>query len=322
MEVEEMRVFVAKRRRRWKFGVVAVIACAGAWMALASPAAFAQGSAAPSAVATSEPNVLPGRTLAFDVVSIKPIEKGAPPANGWIGVQNHPDGVEFSYRGLRDLVQYAYGEKRLPLADQITGVPDWARTQAWDISAKMSAEDIAEFQKLDKAGQQQWREAMMQTMLADRFQLKIHRGTRQAPIYEMVVAKGGMKMKDAATDANPPIGKGEDGKVSHDVRWEKDSSLMQAYSMESLVGLLSEPGSGLGRPVVDKTGLTGSYDFTFDWSVYSRSVHVSDGESGGVPWDAASAIFTALGKIGLKLQPATGTLDTIVIEHVEKPSEN
>ena len=289
----------------------------------------AQSGALPEALKTqkqTEPveanDAKAGRVLAFDVVSIKPIAPGGHPTHGWLGVQVHPDGVEFAFQNLRGLIQYAYGSKRLPLADQITGLPDWAKSQVYDIVAKMSAEDIAAFQKLDMASQQQSREAMMQAMLADRFQLKVARGTKPAPIFELVVGKGGPKMKDAADDPNPPIGKGEDGKVSRDLRWQKDTSLMQAYPMEALADLLSQPMSGLGRPVVNKTGLTGAYDFTFDWSVYSRSVHEMHGESDAPAWDPVAAISHALAEIGLKLQPAMGTLDTISVQHVEMPSEN
>ncbi|HEV2645483.1 MAG TPA: TIGR03435 family protein [Acidobacteriaceae bacterium] len=263
-----------------------------------------------------------GKVLAFDVVSIKPIEKGGRPTHGWVGHQDHPDGVEFGFQNLWALIQYAYGYKRFPLPDQIMGVPDWAKSQFYDITAKMSAEDIVASQKLDKAGQQQMRQAMTQAMLADRFHLKVHQGTKAAPVFELVVAKGGMKMRDATTDPNPPLGKGEDGKVSPGIRWEKDTSLMQANTMESLAGLLSQPMSGLGRPVVNKTGLTGSYDFTFDWSVYSRSVHTPHPGGTDPEWDPVAAISRAVGEIGLKLQPATGTLDTIAIDQVEKPTDN
>jgi uncharacterized protein (TIGR03435 family) len=237
-------------------------------------------------------------------------------------VQNHPDGIESDFQGLRSLIQYAYGYKRFPLPnDQITGVPDWANSQVYDIVAKMSADDIAEFQKLDKAGQEQWRQAMMQALLADRFQLKVHQGTKQAPIYNLIVAKSSAKLRDAATDTSE-LEKDQDGKPRTGLHWLKDTSVAQSYSMASLADLLSAPFTGIGRPVVDKTGLTGTYDFTLNWSVYSAGVAVSNGAAVTSPEDDTASIFAALGELGLKLQPATGTLDTIVIDHVEKPTEN
>jgi bla regulator protein BlaR1 len=87
--------------------------------------------------------------------------------------------------------------------------------------------------------------------------------------------------------------------------------------MNSFADMLAMPAAFVGRPVVDKTGLTGTYNFTLDWSVYSA--HAAAGLS---PEEDATSIFTALGKIGLKLQPAMGDMETIVIDHVEKPSEN
>ena len=144
---------------------------------------------------------------------------------------------------------------------------------------------------------------MLQSLLAERFSLTLHHGTRQIPVYEMVVAKGGIKMKDAATDPAPPqLGKGDDGKPLSTLHWLKDTTLMQAYSMKSLADLLSMPAAQVGRPVLDKTGLTSTYNFT--------------------PENDATSIFTALGEIGLKLQPSTGSVETIVVDHIEKPTPN
>jgi uncharacterized protein (TIGR03435 family) len=91
--------------------------------------------------------------------------------------------------------------------------------------------------------------------------------------------------------------------------------------MKSLASALSIPSAFVGRPVIDKTGLTGTYDFTLHWSVHpAQSVN-------GIgtyvpPSDDAPSIFSALQEVGLKLQPATGFIEIIVIDHVERPSEN
>jgi uncharacterized protein (TIGR03435 family) len=322
IHIEEALVFAAKPNRRSKLLLLAV-ACACAWMTFV-PTVLAQAGAPTPPPTATDHNAAPGRVLAFDVVSIKPIAPGGRPTHGIIGVMNHPDGLEADYVGLRSLIQYAYGYKRFPHPDdQITGVPDWAKSQVYDINAKMSADDFAEFQKLDKDGQEQWLKAMMQAMLADRFQLKIHQGTKQAPIFILVVAKSSSKLRDAATDSSTELEKDKDGKPRTGLHWLKDTSVAQSYSMASLADLLSEPFAGIGRPVVDKTGLTGTYNFTLNWSVYSARPPMPSPASGeaAAPDDSPS-IFTALGELGLKLQPATGMVDTIVIDHVEKPSEN
>jgi uncharacterized protein (TIGR03435 family) len=79
----------------------------------------------------------------------------------------------------------------------------------------------------------------------------------------------------------------------------------------------------VGRPVLDKTGLTGTYDFPLNWSVYSARPAMPSAATGDASEpDDATSIFGALKEIGLKLQPAAGPMETIVIDHVEKPSEN
>jgi uncharacterized protein (TIGR03435 family) len=289
-----------------------------ATIALACPMLLAQNNAASGAPSSPTPttNVTPAPS--FDVATIKPIPPGGRPTHGWVGTQIHPDGMEAAYLNLPELLCYAYGYKSLRFDGQVTGLPDWAVSQKYDIVAKMSATDISTFQKLSNDEQERWREAMLQSLLAERFSLTLHHGTKQIPVYEMVVAKSGIKMKDAATDPAPPqLGKGDDGKPLSTLRWAKDTTLMQAYSMKSLADLLSMPAAQVGRPVLDKTGLTSTYNFTLDWSIYSASAAASNS-----PENDATSIFTALGEIGLKLQPSTGSEETIVVDHVEHPTEN
>jgi uncharacterized protein (TIGR03435 family) len=260
----------------------------------------------------------PQRPLAFDVATVKPA--GDRPAHGWVGVQSRPDGMEFAWQTLPELLCYAYGYKSVRFDGQVAGAPAWAATQKYDIDAKMSPEDLIQFQKLNKDEQEQWRETMTQSLLAERFHLTLHRGSKEIPVFELVVAKDGIKMKDAATDPNPSLKRGDDGKPVTSLHWLEKTTTLQAYSMKSLVDILSMPAAFVGRPVVDKTGLAGTYDFTFDWSIYSARAAASSPESpdaGSVP-----SIFTALGEIGLKLQPATTSYETLVIDHVERPTEN
>jgi hypothetical protein len=176
---------------------------------------------------------------------------------------------------LRNLVLFAYTHQ---IGDQVSGGPDWAKADQFDVQAKMSEADIVAMQKLKPAEAAARSQLMMQTLLAERFRLKVHSEAGQAPIYELVVAKGGPKMEVAATDA----------------------------SGEQHVGMM-------GRPVIDKTGLSGTYNFTLNSSW-----------CGAPPCgpDYASAMFSALQELGLKLQPATGAIEIIVIDHAERPSEN
>jgi uncharacterized protein (TIGR03435 family) len=236
-----------------------------------------------------------------------------------VGLMVQPDGYNGTL-SLTMLMQYAYG---LFSEAQVTGAPDWARTDRFDVQARIGAADMAAMEKLSVEEQARRRQLMLQTLLADRFKLKAHTETKQVPIFELVVAKPSPKLRDAATDTSPSLEKDKDGKPWSGLRFLKDTSIAQGYSMKSLAQFLSAPVSGVGRSVVDKTGLTGAYDFTLNWSVYSAQIMVRDGVAVGAhAGDDAPSIFTALQELGLKLQPATGPIDNIVIDHVERPTPN
>jgi uncharacterized protein (TIGR03435 family) len=186
----------------------------------------------------------------------------------------------------------------------------------------MGEVDIATIQKLSSAEKTVRRQLMMQALLAERFKLKAHSATRQVPVYELVVAKGGSKLTDAATDTSDQLLKEKDGKPLHGVlSWATGKVVAQGYSAKNLADFLSKPVCALGRPVMDKTGLTGTYNFTLDWTPSFPGVRFGEESASASPEDAP-LIFTALGDIGLKLQPSTGPIETIVIDHVERPSEN
>jgi len=270
-------------------------------LAQGSPALAAASSPTPSTNATPAP--------AFDVATIKPFHPGP---GTFMGIRNTPDGVHASDANLAMLVVYAYG---LRTEDQVTG-PDWAKTERFDIQAKMSATDFAEVQKLSTAESNARRKLMMQALLADRFKLKVHPETKQVPVYELVLAKGSSKLIDSATDTNPKLDRGEDGKPRMGIQSMRVTSIVEGYSMTAWADFLSQPVAGVGRPVLDKTGLTSTYDFPINWSVYSAGA----GNPLGSPEDNTASIFGALQEVGLKLQPATGPIDIIVIDHVEKPT--
>jgi uncharacterized protein (TIGR03435 family) len=278
-------------------------------IALTSPMLLAQTAPAPAAVPPTTTATAPS----FDAATIKPHE-GMAYSRGLI---YQPDGFTGTVT-LPSLMQYAY---RLFTENQVSGAPDWAKDQWFDIQVKISAADIAEMQKLSPAESNARRALMMQALLVERFKLKVHSETKQVPVYELVVAKGSSKLIDSTTDPNPPLGKGEDGKPSTSIRWLKDTATVQAFSMAGLAGFLSQPVTGVGRPVLDKTGLTSTYDFPLNWSVYSARPAMPSGAAGDAAApDDTTSIFGALKEVGLRLQPSTGPIDTIVIDHVEHPT--
>jgi uncharacterized protein (TIGR03435 family) len=173
---------------------------------LAAAFAFGQGSA-----------VHPGATggdasadmVAFDVVSVKPAKPGGPMQRGFYII---PGGIEAGAVTVRILVRNAYGGLReLPTDDSVTGLPNWAKTEIFDVRAKMSEAQMAEFKKLGRDKQEQRLEAMLRTLLADRFKLKVHREPRQVPDYELGVATGGPKLKEGGPKDSD--GKPEDGNL-------------------------------------------------------------------------------------------------------------
>jgi uncharacterized protein (TIGR03435 family) len=263
---------------------------------------------------------------AFDVVTVRPVDPNAKIL--FTGLQYTPDGIHAGHMSLGMLIRAAYGGfTKLPTEDSVSGLPDWARTEAFDVQAKMSPEQAAVFAKLSKEEQETQREAMLQSMLEDRFKLKVHREPKRVPDYELVVAKGGPKFKESdAPDPNGP--KDKDGKPiagSYLMMKKMGQVTAQAIGMESFAGFLGQGPMGVGRMVADKTGLPGKYSFSLNWSMDSSMGSATyDGIKLAQPVasdDSGPSIFTALQEqLGLKMQPGTGTIDTVVVDHVERPA--
>lgn len=248
-------------------------------IALAMPA-FAQ-----SATQAAPPN-----TLAYDVVSVKPHQTTA---NGGMWWRTTSDGFSASGIGLENLITTAYD---LVMPDQIAGLPGWAHSDTFDIEAKMDEDTAAAMKKLAKPEFRLAYLSMMRSLLADRFQLKVHHETRELPVYNLVIAKGGSKLKEAAA--------GEKGSTS------MSSRQMTATAIE-IHSLTFSLANDVGRFVIDKTGLTGKYDFTVKWTPDDEQATADSGPD----------IFTALEEqLGLKLVPAKGPVDTIVVDRIEMPS--
>jgi uncharacterized protein (TIGR03435 family) len=151
---------------------------------------------------------------------------------------------------------------------------------------------------------------MLQPLLEERFKLKVHRETREMPEYRLVIAKGGSKLREYRK---------EDGDTRQ-MGTRIGRGLIDAHGTEfnELVFFLR---SELGRPVIDATGLTGKFDFKLEW-VPDESQPNSGGDA--PPPDATGAsIFAAIQEqLGLKLEAMKGPVEMLVIDHVEKPSEN
>ena len=223
----------------------------------------------------------------FDVVSIRPNHSNS--SGG--GMRPIAGGFAGSSLSVGILIQAAYDVKPW----QIFGGPEWVKTDGYDIEAK--SEGNPDFkQKLE----------MLRPLLADRFQLKFHRETRQMPVYSLVVAKGGPRLQPTADGVSGYFTAGR--------------GLIQGRAVEipTLANLL---GGSLGQSVVDKTGLTGHFDIKLEWTPTEgeRNYTFDDRPLDG----GGSSIFTALQEqLGLKLEAGKGPVEVFVIDHVERPSEN
>jgi uncharacterized protein (TIGR03435 family) len=232
-------------------------------------------------------------------------------------IMNMPDKFSTTNVGLKMLIQNAYG---LKMPDMISGLPGWADSANFDVEAKMDAETVAALKAMPKEQADEQRRKMVQSMLADRFKLKVHRETKELPIYSLVVAKGGFKLKEADPNNTYANGiKGPDG-VAHGgmMRMGRGELTGQGIEMTGLANFLSQQ---VHRLVVDNTGLKGKYDFTLEWTP-------DEMEGGGHPEAAAATspgptIYTALQEqLGLRLGSTKGPVETVVVDHVEMPSEN
>jgi bla regulator protein blaR1 len=205
------------------------------------------------------------------------------------------------------LIESAYNLP--PDSKRVVGGPDWLRQDIqYDIQAKIDDSLFASMQKMTPAQQREQVDLMQQSLLADRFKLKVHFETRDMPVYALVVAKGGPKLTPAK-DGEPT----RFGMVNN----EQGAELVAtSVTLDQLVHApFFKPG---GREVVDQTGLKGSYDFTLK----SGAEQISTSQTGQEGGDAPS-LFTAIQEqLGLKLVPSKAQVEVIVIDHIERPSAN
>jgi uncharacterized protein (TIGR03435 family) len=264
-------------------------------VAAVSPFALAQTQSSNTPPPSSASSQLPK----FDVVSIKRDKS----VSGVFGIQSPPGGdtVLITNMSLRMLIGLAYD---IDLHDAIFGLPSWADTENYDITAKVAEPDLAAFHKLLPRE----RNPMFQPVLADRFQLKAHYEDRQLPAYALVVAKGGAKL--IAVQPSP----GSDGHFNPGgIQGTGPGQITgKAAGMSSLASLLSVL---IGRPVIDRTGLADHYNFTLQYAPPQAS---TDSQL-----DQGPSIFTAVtDQLGLKLESTKAPVPVLIVDHIDHPTEN
>jgi uncharacterized protein (TIGR03435 family) len=227
----------------------------------------------------------PDARLTFEVASIKL----TPPQNTGTMINFPHGGLTTKGTTLKKLVAFAYDVREF----QIVGGPGWIGSERYDVIA--TSGDAEPDPKLAR-GQQR-----LQTLLADRFGVKVRRDTKEMGIYALAVGKDGHKLQEQ------PVGPG--GQMISQPNMFK--------GIKATVPMLAQALSrALERVVTDQTGLTGKYNFTLEWTPDQGKVEGSDTSQ-------PSSLFTAIQEqLGLKLQAQKGQVPVIVIEHAEKASEN
>jgi bla regulator protein blaR1 len=217
----------------------------------------------------------------FDVASIRPstMEYGS-------YIRYLPGGRFSAMSWIRQVMQYAYGG-----AGQIVGDPEWLNTDRYNIEAK-SPDPDATHEQIN---------AMVRTLLEDRFKLRVHSEMKEFDVFDLVVDKNGPKLT--------PL---KEGEISHCTR--DNSEICGLTNPSQLAGWLK---GVVGKPVFDKTGISGRFDVLLTFDVYAgRGKTAPDGYDKPLLTDALHD------QLGLKLVPHTEPLPVLVVDSIERPSEN
>jgi uncharacterized protein (TIGR03435 family) len=260
----------------------------------------------------------PAARQEFEVASVKPNTSG----NNMVSIRP-PVGGRFTATNVRlkMLVGLAYNVKNF----EISGGPQWIGSDGYDITAKAADTNT----NLDQL------RPMLQSLLEDRFQLKVHRETKEMSVYVLTLAKNASKLPEAKdggcvkfgpdTPPPPPPAPGQRPPILCG-GFLRGPNLLQAgkVDMKQLANVLADV---LGRPVVDKTGFTGTFDVKLEFTPEGTTFGADGfGPPGGLPpgFDTSGpSIFTALqDQLGLKLESQKGPGEILVIDHAEKASEN
>jgi uncharacterized protein (TIGR03435 family) len=240
----------------------------------------------------------------LDVISVKP-DKNEDASMGLTG-----DGLTARGATLHWLLTEAFQVN----ADQLAGEPSWSTSDRWAIDAKVVREDVPLLTKLTMAQ----RLGMYQQVLTDRFQLKYHHEQRDRSTYAFVIAKGGPRLtaSNAEIVAQATQHPGRPGNL----QMGRGLVSGEGTTMHFLAIMLSRQ---LGRNVVDKTGLTGRYDFKLTWTPEDAAPPAPQSPEPGADLSVGLSLFAAVqDQLGLKLESIKGPVDIVVIDHVEKPTAN
>jgi uncharacterized protein (TIGR03435 family) len=245
----------------------------------------------------------PAAPLTFEVAAIKPSN----PDNRDLGLHQTNGSFIATGYSLYRLIAFAFAVELF----QVSGGPDWSKSQRYDITAKKERDP-----RLAKPDDDRYR---VRALLADRFTLMVHQESKELPVFSLAIGKNGSKLQRA----KPPVG-------SSGVSGRGANGRIQWIFTDSPVSLLvHELSQRLGRPVVDHTGLSEHYDFKLEWTPEQNQPVLQSTDSATAipsasgPDSSGPSIFTALQEqLGLKLESERGPVEIIVIDRANRPSEN
>jgi uncharacterized protein (TIGR03435 family) len=251
-------------------------------------------------------------TYEFDTVSIKPNKSNVTSFRPGFT----PDGYRAEDLSVKYFIQVAYGVPDY----RISGASASLDAERYDIEAKMDPSVADALSKLTPSQLQSAQQQMLQSLLAERFNLKIHRESKDGPVYFLTIGKNGPKLQEAKTGNALAVNADGTPARYRIVIGSGNTTYAYSTSMKSLADFLTRQFS---RPVLDKTGLTGSYDFTLDWMPDAPPASSPDVPNGvTLPRTPGASLFSAVQQLGLKLEPGKSPIEFIVIDHVERPSGN
>lgn len=251
--------------------------------------------------------------LTFDVASIREIQPAGDSPSWAIGLISPLHSCQFQAKAhaVKVLIQLAYGFAPF----EISGGPDWIDTNLYNVDAKCDHAVDEQFARFTDDQAKLEKEHMLQALLADRFHLKAHWETKQANVYALTITtKSGSKLQPAKVEtvdptipnATPPETPGPDIKNIMDAHGHVMT--VRYLTTKGMAGLF---GAMLQRTVEDRTGLTDRYDFTLKYTYQSTDP------------DSYPTLTTAIeDQLGLKLESTRGSINVLVIDHIDRPSEN
>src|SRR5579871_866734 len=248
----------------------------------------------------------PVAPLRFEVASVKPSD---PTAQGMY-LRPQPNGLRIEGATLKNLIAIAYDVREFI----VSGGPGWVGSDRFDIDARVESAPSGKPGQTDQAklptSSQKMRECL-KTLLAERFELAIHSVTKEETVYALVLARNGPRLSEAKPESKALI-RGRKGLITG-----------QAVPIQMLALNLA---NSMDRTVLDRTGLTGKYDFKLEWNPEAgqgSSAAQADSGTTADPDTRGPSLFAAVQEqLGLRLETQKAPVETLLVDHVARPSVN